>query len=129
VELRTLSKLKRYLVCGGRNYADAEMVAEALGSLRRKRGDFLLIHGDCPTGADHLADEWAKFVGINRIRCPADWVTPGKLGGFERNQLMLDLFSPIDGVVAFPGGPGTADMVSRAYADNIKVWQIEEKGG
>jgi predicted Rossmann-fold nucleotide-binding protein len=34
---------------------------------------------------------------------------------------MLDM-KP-DGVVAFPGGDGTADMVRRARAAGVKVWE------
>ena len=34
---------------------------------------------------------------------------------------MLDLFAP-DGLIAFPGGSGTADMVARARAAGVTVW-------
>jgi hypothetical protein len=120
------SRMKRFLICGGRKFSDKVLLAEALMSLKRKYGMFLMIHGDCETGADKMADDWAKFSGIDRIRVPANWTGRDKAGGPFRNQLMLDLFTP-DGVIAFPGGDGTADMVNRAHAARIKVWQIVEK--
>ena len=51
---------------------------------------------------------------------PADWKKYGKSAGPLRNQRMIDEGKP-DLVVAFPGGVGTADMISRAKAYNISV--------
>jgi hypothetical protein len=36
---------------------------------------------------------------------------------------MLDEWQP-DGVIAFPGGRGTADMTRRAKESGLKVWEI-----
>lgn len=115
----------KLLVTGGRDYADRDAVFAALDRVDAKRKVFLLIHGAAP-GADTLADEWAEARGVARAQCPADWKREGKAAGPLRNQRMLDLMAP-DGVVAFPGGVGTADMVKRALAAGYKVWEPVSK--
>jgi hypothetical protein len=47
----------------------------------------------------------------------------GKAAGPIRNQRMIDEGKP-DLVIAFPGGRGTADMVSRAKKAGIPVQEI-----
>lgn len=52
----------RVLVCGGRDFADRDLVFQTLDAVARKYGTARLgiIHGACPTGADKFAEEWAK---------------------------------------------------------------------
>lgn len=112
----------RVLVCGGRDYADRERVFATLDELHARTPISAIMHGNAK-GADSLADDWAKG------RCwtyyyPADWRTHGKAAGPIRNQEMLDDGEP-GLVVAFPGGPGTADMVRRAKAAGVKVVEVK----
>ena len=111
----------RILVCGGRDYTNKEAVFCALDAVHAKRGVTCIIHGDA-RGADSLGKEWAISVGVEHIPFPADWNKHGKRAGPIRNQQMLDEGKP-DGVVAFPGGVGTADMCRRAEAAGLKVWK------
>lgn len=119
----------RILVCGGRDYRDRATVYAALDAVHRKTPVTLLIHGAClrkgnPSklaGADFLADEWAASRGIQCHRERARWIEYGKAAGPIRNAAMLEL-KP-DGVVAFPGGRGTADMVRQAEAAGVTVWR------
>ena len=62
-----------------------------------------------------------KGPGVSYAPNPARWAELGRRAGPIRNQEMLDLWVP-DGVVAFPGGAGTADMVARARAACVTVW-------
>jgi predicted Rossmann-fold nucleotide-binding protein len=110
----------RLIVCGGRAYADRDRVFAALDRVHGKRTITTLIHGDAP-GADRLADEWAQWHAVRREPYPADWDKFGKVAGPERNQRMID--AGADGVVAFPGGTGTADLVRRAERAGISVWK------
>lgn len=110
----------KLLVCGGRDFADRGFVFAALDRVDAKRRVFLLIHG-AASGADALAEEWARARGVSYAPNPARWAELGRRAGMVRNQEMLDLFAP-DGVVAFPGGRGTADMVARARAAGVPVW-------
>jgi predicted Rossmann-fold nucleotide-binding protein len=116
----------RVIVCGGRDYTDRESVFKALRKLRDKAvaedGLLQLISGGCPTGADALAREFAKTEKSVLIYLePADWEAYGKAAGPIRNKLMLEKYDP-QGVVAFPGGTGTADMVTQAGENGVKVW-------
>ena len=113
----------RVLVCGGRDYADADYLRCVLSELPVT----VLIEGEAP-GADTLARLWAQRRGILIDRYPADWDRYGKAAGPIRNQQMLDEGKP-DLVVAFPGGHGTADMVRRARAAGIAVTEILEAKG
>lgn len=110
----------RVLVCGGRDYADRDALFAAMDRLDRRRPVSVVIHGAAP-GADALAAEWARERGCVIVAYPADWAR-GRAAGPLRNQRMIDDGRP-DGVVAFPGRRGTADMVRRALAAGLKVWR------
>lgn len=117
----------RILVCGGRDYDNRSAVALALKEFRpenvaRDVSDAILILGGAP-GADRLAEEWADTWGVRKRIFPANWLAHGKAAGPIRNQRMLDEGKP-DLVIAFPGGRGTADMVSRSRKAGIPVREI-----
>lgn len=111
----------RVLVCGGRNFHDRRAVDDALDRLHQKRGiDFLIVGGT--SGADYLAWQWAEGLGVPCGVYNAAWKEHGRRAGPLRNQRMLDDGKP-DGVVAFPGGSGTADMITRARRVGLTVWE------
>lgn len=114
--------MKRVLVCGGRDFNFPGSVYRALDIFRAERGIALVIHG-AARGADRLAGEWAAERGVPVVEYPADWAAHGRAAGPKRNQRMIDEGKP-DFVVAFPGGAGTADMVRRAKAAGIPVWEV-----
>ena len=111
------------LVCGGRDYANAEHVFGVLDELARRMVIEAIRHGACSrsktkdsaelTGVDRWADEWAISRGVPVQRYPADWRTHGRAAGPIRNLAMLR--EPVPAVViAFPGGAGTAHMTKAA---------------
>lgn len=127
---------KRLLVFGGRDYESKLVVWREISRIiglhpldRVKIG-----HGDCPSGADRHAREFAehhKHSGLIECRYPANWDdldAPGAIvktridgkrynvrAGFERNGLMLVQFDPTD-ALELPGGAGTADMRRKVEA-------------
>ena len=110
----------RILVCGGREFDNWALLSCTLDyefDIRLREN--VVIHGDAK-GADFLASVWAVDRGVEEERYPADWKKYGKSAGVIRNQQMLDEGKP-DLVIAFPGGRGTADMISRAQKDGVKV--------
>lgn len=115
--------MKRILVCGGRDYTNHAMVDRVLRAVRNKHPEIIVVHGDA-RGADSIAKAWAIRMRVPQEAYPADWEGNGKGAGPIRNQQMLD--TGIDAVVAFPGGRGTADMVSRARAAGVPVWEIKK---
>jgi hypothetical protein len=117
----------RLLVCGGRDYWDIDRVFAALNKAHSQNRITAIIEGGA-VGADHLARRWAESNGVELLTFQADWAAHGRAAGPLRNQRMLDEGRP-DGVVAFPGGRGTADMVRRAEAAGIRVWLPWGRGG
>lgn len=131
--------MMRVLVCGGRNYADKNRLFKVLDDFCIEKNlryacdeygnwlakDIHIIHGGA-SGADDLADQWAvvNWVTFSEFKVTKeDWVKQGKAAGPLRNQRMLDEGKP-DIVIAFPGGPGTADMCARARKAGIEVREI-----
>lgn len=110
----------RVIVCGGRNYRDRAAVFAALDRLHAERVIDIVMQG-AAKGADELAHEWAAERDIPCVSYKAEWDLYGNRAGPLRNQKMLDIGMP-DGVVAFPGWRGTADMVERAEVAGLKVW-------
>ena len=122
----------RVLVTGGRGYQNCEAVFERLATCRESAArnglKLIVIHGDCPTGADHWAALWSRREGIDERRYPAQWNLHGRSAGPRRNQQMVTEGQP-DLVVAFPGGRGTADLVRRARAADVLVAHLESEVG
>lgn len=133
-----LGLVRRVLVCGGRAYADRAKVRAVL-DLMSDYGMLGLIHG-CAPGADSLAaEEWRAITRREQearraqrrpgnsekftIGVRADWARHGDAAGPIRNAQMLT-HGP-DLVIAFPGGRGTADMIAKARAAGVPVWEIE----
>lgn len=111
----------RIVVCGGRAYRDKATVYAVLDRLHKKIGIDFLIQG-AADGADYIAWQWCQDRGVLCGSFPAQWDEYGRRAGPIRNQAMIDEGRP-DGVVAFPGGSGTADMIERAHRAGIGVWE------
>jgi hypothetical protein len=110
----------KVLVCGGRKFADKKRLFEVLDNLRPK----VIVQGGCPTGADALAKFYAEDHGLDSVTFYARWDLYGKAAGPIRNGEMLAKTQP-DLVVAFPGGKGTQDMVSKARTAKVRVMLID----
>jgi len=109
----------RLLVCGGRDYEEKvnarEMVKKTIAAIRPG----LIIEGGAE-GADRLAGYAAVELEIPYHTYHADWEQYGRKAGFIRNSQMLKEGKP-DLVLAFPGGKGTAMMVSIALKAGVPV--------
>lgn len=106
----------RVLVCGGRDYRNPQAVYSALDALD---GVTCIIEGGAQ-GADCYAAEWADKTGTPHMQFNADWKAYRRAAGPIRNKRMLDEGKP-DLVLAFPGGRGTANMISQAQKAGVKV--------
>jgi len=117
------------VACGGRDYVDKETVRDAV----QEASPTLLIHGNA-TGADTLAGVVAHELGIPVMAVPANWGHYGKAAGPRRNafqadlaEYMIDPEKECEGVIptllAFPGGRGTAGMISIA---RLRLWDVIE---
>jgi hypothetical protein len=114
----------KVIVCGGRDYANAEMLNLVLDEIHAKTPISVLIQGGA-RGADELAFRWfASKPGMHGITHYAEWGVHGRAAGPIRNAKMLEE-SP-DLVVAFPGGRGTANMIKQSRAAGVPVIEVEE---
>ena len=108
----------RVLITGGRNFDNRELLETTLDAVHASAPLSALIHG-AANGADTLAGKWASRNGIKIFACPANWKRFGWGAGPIRNREMLELTPDL--VVAFPGGRGTADMISAAEQKRIPI--------
>lgn len=84
---------RRVLVTGSRDWTDREAILETLKfefQINFRDRGMILVHGDCPTGADFMANEVWENQGLTVEKHPADWNQYGKRAGFIRNQEMVD---------------------------------------
>lgn len=75
-----------------------------------------------------LAKEWAIEEGFSHEPFPVtheEWKRLGPRAGPLRNQRMVDALPKPVLCIAFPGGRGTADCVSRARAAGIPVIEVQ----
>lgn len=84
----------RILVTGSRDWDDWQTIHDALllaaFGMGFACGEIILVHGDCPTGADWCVEDCAKGTGWATEPHPADWDKHGKAAGPIRNQKMVD---------------------------------------
>lgn len=117
----------KILITGSRNYKNHEQIRSALLDLNDE--GLIIVHGDCATGADALADHFGKLYKFVVRRYPADWSKDGKAAGPRRNERMFEKEhlpdEPIDFVLAFSedleSSRGTSHCVSVARRYGIEV--------
>lgn len=128
----------RVLVCGGRRFGWHEL-EESWTEDQRKNEErnfvdrtltefhsvhpFSLLMQGGASGVDSIAQWWATERGIKTKTYFANW-NEGKSAGPRRNARMLEEGKP-DVVIAFPGGVGTADMVSKAREAGVLVLEVQ----
>lgn len=108
----------RLLITGSRDWPDDRSLHSLLSMIYFASGkDMIIVHGDCPTGADHQAEIWATHNGIETEKHPANWSQYGRSAGPRRNQEMVD--TKPDMCLAFiykrsKGATGCAAMAEKA---------------
>lgn len=114
----------KVIVCGGRTFSDRAWLFDALDKIHAKKAITLLINGGA-NGADSLAAEWAASRGVPSHTEYAKWRLYGKSAGARRNRCML-VYGPVL-VIAFPGGPGTANMCELAEKAGVRVLKVKKE--
>jgi hypothetical protein len=70
----------RILVTGSRDWDDIDLLTcelkAAIGEAVSLGRPVVVVHGDCPTGADAMADRLARSAGLTPEAHPADWEGP-----------------------------------------------------
>lgn len=84
----------RIIVTGSRDWTDRDLIWHELN--QRATSNAVIVHGDCPTGADRMAKDWIKTQpDIIEEAHPADWKRYGRRAGPIRNREMVELNADI----------------------------------
>src|SRR3990167_6985013 len=107
----------RILVCGSRDWPDADMIRHIL---EQQPAGSVIVHGGA-RGADQMGGNIAKGLGFAVEEYPADWQRNGRAAGYMRNKQMVD--SKPDLVLAFSyrSSKGTAHTIDLARQAGIKA--------
>lgn len=119
----------RVLVCGSRDWTDAQPIAQMLHAAWETAqlnfhathvSDMIVMHGKA-RGADTIADTIARARGHTIDERPADWRGQGRRAGILRNLAMLD--EAPDLVLAFQlnGSRGTQHAIDEARRRGIET--------
>ena len=117
---------KRVVIAGSRNFNDYALfssVVDTCLSRIRHEYDIIILSGHC-SGADMMAERYAKENGLGLEVFPADW-SLGRKAGPLRNKQMVDI---ADYAIAFPsGGRGTQSLINFAHQKGIptKVYPVQ----
>lgn len=114
----------RILVTGSRDWEDQQAVYRALADTIRPLPadqEITVVHGACPTGADHMAHEWARGFGATIDAHPANWVTYGKAAGPRRNARMVALGADVCLAFIRNGSRGASHTAALAEQAGIPV--------
>lgn len=129
--------MTRILVTGSRYWTDIPAVRNAIAKVITDQPygtHCIVVHGDCPTGADQIARDFLDELEAQRLDYvsqeahPALWKTDGyPQAGPMRNQRMVDLGADV--CLAFPlsDSRGTTDCMRRAKAAGIPVINCAEE--
>lgn len=117
--------LPRVIVTSSRDLLDCGLVWETLDDTFEELGAFLLVDGQCATGGDFYAAEWAgehRHLGVDREPNPADW-SLGRRGGPIRNSLMVRKGARRCYGFLHPGAgnQGTLDCLDKALRSKVVI--------
>jgi hypothetical protein len=119
----------KILVTGSRTWTDTDVIHQVLRRLAQVAVDLdevpVLISGNCPTGADAIAEEfWARSPYPMELH-PADWHQYGKRAGFVRNAQMVKLEPDVCVAFCKNGSKGTTMCGELAETAGIYTIWIE----
>lgn len=118
--------MKPFIVCvtGGRTFSDHWAVNKVLSHIRDnlpKDLNLYVLEGGA-LGADRACRNWAINNFVPVLTCEAQWTNNERAAGMIRNGWMSEL--PVDLLVAFPGGNGTAGMVDICTNKGIPIFHV-----
>ncbi|WP_107500215.1 SLOG family protein [Streptomyces swartbergensis] len=121
----------RVLVTGSRDWEDVRTLRRALNDVLAQLPSpavpVIVVHGDCPNGADRQASAWVRdtqrgplFV-VAEEKHPANWQINGKRAGFIRNAHMINLGADLCLAVIRNGSRGASHTAALAEQAGIPV--------
>ena len=116
----------RVAFTGGNDYQDVDRIWAVLDKVKAKHPAMVLLHGGGEKGAELIASKWADARKVSQVAFKPDW-RHKRAAPFRRNDAMLETM-PI-GVIAFPGGGISDNLVDKARAMGIPVSRFAERTG
>lgn len=122
--------VNRIIISGSRDWTDPEPIRQLLIRSTQHIPALLVTHG-AARGADNIADELARGMGIPTDPHPADWRGRGKAAGPLRNREMAELGAVAcycfkDGFNRKLDKGGTENMAKLAKEAGIVVWAYSD---
>lgn len=102
----------KYAIVGSRNFNDYELLKTKLSEY-----DITYIVSGGASGADSLAEKYAKEFDIPIFIYYPEWERYGKKAGFVRNKLIVDAS---DVIIAFWDGISRGTSSTINYANQVK---------
>jgi len=110
----------RLIIAGSRSHRMTSDDFAALDKLHAEHRFTLVLHGGAK-GIDRDGDLWALARSIPRKRMAAEWERYGRAAGPLRNERMAQ---EADALAVFDGGVGTLDMLTKAKARGLRVFDL-----
>lgn len=113
----------KIIIAGGRNFNQKGMMKRVMIQHGISSEDEI-VSGHCPTGADALGEELAKYFNAKVKLFPADWNKYGKSAGPKRNAQMAEY---ADKAIVFWDGKsaGSRNMIGEMKKRNKHVQIIK----
>ncbi len=130
----------RIIIAGSREFNDFSMLRDNISNIISKYNIILNRHTDLidkikiisgtARGADQLGEQYAKIMGYDVIKFPAEWNKYGKSAGYRRNADMAKYAiqdNNIGMLIAFWDGKskGTKHMIDLAKRYGLEVHIIK----
>lgn len=121
--------MNRILVTGSRRWTHKARLYRVLENAVKSLGGYsevIIVHGDCPTGADSLVEHWTLMHNVTSEKYQANWRQYGLAAGPIRNQLMVDNGADICLAFFTDTSKGTKHCADTAEKAGIRVVRIYE---
>lgn len=115
----------RLIVCGGRVGISRSLVEAVLDGLSRTwpKGT-VVVHGNAEQ-TDRYSGAWAKDKGWEVDPMKIDNALDGDRDDAPKRRNSRMLAKGAEGVIGFPGGPGTRNMIEIADAKGLTIYDVE----
>lgn len=115
-----ISKMKKYIIAGGREFNDKEYLRDSCTRVINFLHDDIIIFSGGASGADKLGEEIASDFGVILNVFKADWHNYGKSAGPIRNEHMA---KNANACIVFWDGKskGTKNMIDMAIKYKLEL--------
>lgn len=121
-------KVRVIAITGSRDWTDEDAINEVIQMERVGPATLVVMHGDCPTGADAIAEKLCAKCGIHTLRVAARWLVFGKNAGPYRNNIMAALKPKRCYAFPLPHSRGTYDCINAMDLEGVNCLEVTRAG-